>query len=305
MADTSSAVPTPANITPSTPEKNRPPRRGIRSLGLRLGIPLTVVACYVLAGVFGPMLVPFNTTETHTGDRLRAPGSALSEGGHTWLGTDDVGRDLLGQVLIGARISLIVAVVTLAIAGMIGLIIGVVAGFLGGKVDAILMRLADVQLAFPSILLAILIASLLGPSVVNVIVTLAVTRWVVFARVARAQTLAVKHREYVDATRVLGARALFLIRRCVLPACLAPLLVVGTVELGMVIIAEASLSFLGLGTPGTSPSWGLTIANGRNYLSDAWWISSIPGIALAILVVACGIVGDELRDRLDPHLKGR
>lgn len=279
--------------------RNRGPSR------IRFRIFLGVVGVYVLIGVFGPMLIPFDATATQIGDRLLPPGSELSDGGRTLLGTDAVGRDLLPQLLIGARVSLMVGVGVLLISGVAGMAVGIIAGFVGGWIDNILMRLADIQLAFPAILLAILIASLLGPSVTNVIVVLAVAKWVVFARVARAQTLAVKNRDYVDATRVLGARPLFLIRRCILPACMAPLLVVATVELGLVIITEAALSFLGLGTPTSSPSWGLTIATGRDYLADAWWISTMPGIALSLLVIACGVVGDELRDRFDPHMKNR
>ncbi|MEU5553837.1 MULTISPECIES: ABC transporter permease [unclassified Micromonospora] len=266
---------------------------------------LGVIGLAVLAGTLGPLLVPFDVTETNLADRLQPPGAVLSDGSRAWFGTDDVGRGMLSQILIGAQVSLLVGVATLLISGLFGTAVGIVAGFVGGWVDGLLMRLADIQLAFPSILLAILIAALLGPSLVNVIAVLAVTIWVIFARVARAQTMAVRNREYVDASRVLGARPLFLIWRCILPACAAPLLVVATVELGMVIITEAALSFLGLGTPTATPSWGLTIANGRGYVADAWWISTLPGIALSLLVVACGVVGDELRDRLDPHLKHR
>jgi len=289
--------------TTVTPSTLAAPTTTRRRSNLRFTVALVVIGVFVVAAIVGPMVVPFDVTETRISDRLVGPGSTLSDGSRTWLGTDDVGRDLLASILVGARISMLVGVGTLVISGVIGLALGVLAGFVGGRLDGAIMRLADIQLAFPSILLAILIAALLGPTVVNVIATLAITRWVVFARVARAQTLAVKNREFVDATRVLGARALFLVRRCILPSCVAPLLVVATVELGLVIIAEASLSFLGLGTPSSTPSWGLTIANGRNYLSDAWWISTLPGIALSVLVIACGIAGDELRDRLDPNLR--
>lgn len=281
------------------------PRAKRRPSQARLYIFLAIMAVYILLGIVGPFLMPFNASQTSIDDRLLAPGSVLSDGSTTLLGTDAVGRDLLPQMFIGARVSLMVGAGVLLISGILGVIVGVTAGFVGGFLDSLLMRLADIQLAFPGILLAILIASLLGPSVINVIVVLAVSKWVVFARVARAQTLAVKNREYVDATRVLGASPLFLIRRCILPACLAPVLVVATVELGLVIITEAALSFLGLGTPAESPSWGLTIAVGRDYLADAWWISTFPGIALSLLVVACGIVGDELRDRFDPHMQDR
>lgn len=292
-------------MTDATSSAVAPVRRRRRPPTLLYRLCLGVIALAVLAGAIGPFLVPFDITETSIVDRLQPPGTVLSDGSRAWFGTDDVGRGLLAQLLIGARVSLLVGLAALVLSGLVGTAVGVTAGFVGGWVDGLLMRLADIQLAFPSILLAILIAALLGPSLINVVAVLAVTVWVIFARVARAQTLAVRNREYVDASRVLGARPLFLIWRCILPACTAPLLVVATVELGMVIITEAALSFLGLGTPTATPSWGLTIANGRGYLADAWWISTLPGIALSLLVVACGVVGDELRDRLDPHLRHR
>lgn len=279
-------------------------RSGRLRRDLRLAIPIFIVALYVLAAVLGPVLLQYDAVATSTQDRLLPPGSVLSTGERALLGTDQVGRDILAQVFEGARISMLVGALTLVLAGSLGIVLGIVSGYFGGKIDAIIMRLADIQLAFPSILLAILIAAILGPSVTNVIITLAVTKWVVFARVARGQTLTVKERDFVDAARVMGGSTWFIFKRCLAPATAAPILVVATVELGLVIIAEASLSFLGLGTPAASPSWGLTIAQGRDYLQDAWWISTMPGVALAILVISFGTLGDELRDRFDPNLRG-
>lgn len=264
---------------------------------------LIVIVVYVLAAVFGPWLVHYDPVATSVIDRLLPPGSTLSHGGIAFFGTDQVGQDVFAQSLQGARVSILVGVATLFLACAIGVTVGLVAGFFGGWLDNVLMRLADVQLTFPSILLAIFIAALLGPSVVNVVIVLAICNWVVFARLTRSQVLAVKHHDFVDATRILGARNWYLIRKCILPACASSLVVIATVELGHVILAEASLSFLGLGTPASMPSWGMTIANGRNYLSDAWWISTIPGVALAILIVSFGILGDALRDRYDPNLR--
>ena len=263
---------------------------------------LVIVACYVLVALFGPMLRKYDPVQTFTQDRLMPPGSTTSQG-LALLGTDQVGQDILGQMMLGARVSITVGAGTLLLAGLIGVTVGLVAGYRGGWVDAVLMRLADIQLSFPSILLAILIAAVVGPSVVNVIVVLAITNWVTFARVTRGQVLTVKNREYVDAARTLGAGHLHLALRTIFPACVAPILVVATVELGHVILAEASLSFLGLGVPTDVPSWGSTIANGRDYLGDAWWISTLPGIALAALVLTCGLLGDAMRDRYDPKLR--
>jgi peptide/nickel transport system permease protein len=294
---TTTAPPAPAGT--AAPPAATPPRHG----SVRIRFALTVIAVYVVAAIVGPVLLAYDSVVTHTADRLLPPGSRTRDGGLAVFGTDQVGQDLLAQMLQGARVSIAVGLATLLLAGLIGVTVGIVAGYFGGWLDGVLMRLADVQLTFPSILLAIFIAALLGPSVVNVVIVLAVSNWVTFARVVRSQVLTVRGREYVDATRTLGAGTWHVIRRCVLPACVAPVLVVATVELGHVILAEASLSFLGLGTPTSTPSWGVTIANGRNYLAEAWWIATIPGLALALLVVAFGVLGDALRDRFDPRLK--
>jgi len=259
------------------------------------------VIVFALVAIVGPVLVPYDSIGTRTGDRLRPPGAVLEDGSVALLGTDQVGRDLLAQVLQGARISLSVAAGTVLIAGLAGLAIGVVAGYRGGVFDAVAMRAADVQLGFPAILLAILIAAVLGPSVANVIITLSLARWVTYARVARASTLATKQREFVEAARAVGASGARIMLRHVAPATLTPLVVIATVEVGLVIISEASLSFLGLGTPPDQPSWGLIVSNGRAYLNNAWWISTMPGIALSIVVVTVGMFGDRVRDLFDPR----
>jgi peptide/nickel transport system permease protein len=280
-------------------------RRRQRTQRLRLllwGLPVLLFAA---AALVGPLLFPYDSVKVRTGDRLKAPGSVLRDGSTAWLGTDQVGQDVLAQVLQGARISLLVGASTVALAGAIGLILGVLAGFHGGWIDGVVMRLGDIQLAFPSILLAILLAAVLGPSVLNAILALALTRWVTFGRVARASTLATKEREFVIAARAIGADTPRLLLRHVVPSTLAPLIVIATVEVGLVIIAEASLSFLGLGTPPSQPSWGRVVANGRDYLNTAWWISTMPGLALSLVVLAVGVFGDRLRDYLDPRARER
>jgi peptide/nickel transport system permease protein len=277
------------------------PRNWKREIQLLLwGLPVII---FIVAAIVGPVLVPYDSVTVRTGDRLLSPGSTLRDGSRAWLGTDQVGRDMLAQVLQGARISLLVGLATVLIAGLIGMSVGTVAGFRGGFADSLLMRVADVQLAFPSILFAIMIAAVIGPSVFNVIMTLAITRWVVFGRVARAATLAAKEREFVTAARAIGASPARQLVRHVAPQTFAPLIVIATVEIGLVIIAEASLSFLGLGTPPSQPSWGQTVANGRDYLNNAWWISTMPGLALSLVVLSVGIFGDRLRDYLDPRAK--
>ncbi len=264
------------------------------------GLPIIV---FVLIAIFGPLLVPYDSVTVRTGDRLKEPGAILRDGSRAWLGTDQVGRDMLAQVLQGARISLLVGAATVILAGLIGTAVGVIAGYRGGFFDSLLMRLADIQLAFPSIIFAIMIAAVIGPSVVNVIITLALTRWVVFARISRAAVLGTKEQEFVTAARAIGATAPRQLTRHIIPSIVAPLIVIATVEVGLVIIAEASLSFLGLGTPPSQPSWGQTIAQGRDYLNNAWWISTIPGIALCLVVISVGVFGDRLRDYLDPRMQ--
>ncbi|MCG5212986.1 ABC transporter permease [Streptosporangium sp. KLBMP 9127] len=272
----------------------------ITRLPLRAHLAFGTVLLFVAAGVLGPLLAPFDPTRTSPQDRLSPPGSTLSDGTTAWLGTDQVGQDLLAEVLAGMRTSLTVAVVTVLIGGGVGLLLGLLAGYFGGWSDGIISRVGDIQLAFPSLLLAILLAGVLGPSMVNVIIALAVTRWVIFARVVRGSALAVRDREFVHSARVMGASPARIMLYYILPSCLPPLLVAATVQVGLTMVAEASLSFLGLGVPTTQASWGSTIAQGRDYLASAWWIAAVPGLALALVVVAIGILGDLLRDASDP-----
>lgn len=286
-------------VEPVPAAKRTAPRRRRQTLLLVLwSLP---ILAFILVAIVGPLVVVYDPVATRTGERLSPPGTVLRDGTVALLGTDQVGRDMLAQVLQGARISLLVAAGTVFAAGVLGLILGVLAGYYGGLIDGIIMRLADIQLGFPTILLAILIAAVLGPSVTNVIITLSLTRWVTFGRVARATTLATRERDFVLAARALGAGDLRLLAQHIVPSTVTPLVVIATVEVGLVIIAEASLSFLGLGTPPDQPSWGLIVANGRAYLNTAWWISTMPGLALSLVVLCAGVFGDRLRDYLDPR----
>lgn len=263
-----------------------------------------VVAIYILMAIVGPFLVPFDPIRVDTGNRLLPPGAVRDDGSMAIFGTDQVGQDVFAQTIYGARTSLLVGMGALAIQIILGVTAGVLSGYYGGWVDTVLMRLADIQLVFPGIVLAILIASVIGPSMLNVIIVLGIGGWVTFARVTRAQVLSTKNLEHVDATRTLGARTWHILRHSILPACAMPVIVIATLDIGGVILAESALSFLGLGVPASMGSWGGTIATGREYLGSAWWVSTVPGIFLAVLVVALGILGDHLRDRLDPNLKG-
>ncbi|WP_210418250.1 ABC transporter permease [Ruania zhangjianzhongii] len=254
-----------------------------------------VIALYVLVAVFGPLLIPYDANVTSTIDRLQPPGASLDDGTTSWLGTDQVGRSIIAQVISGSRVSMLIAAATVGIAGVLGLVLGLISGYFGRWGDSLIMRLGDIQLAFPSILLAILIAGVLGPSVTNVIFTLAITRWVIFARVVRASALVASKSEAVEGAKTLGVTNFWIIVRYILPRVLGPLAVAATVQVGLMVIAEASLSFLGLGVPLDQASWGSIIANGRDYLSSAWWIAAFPGLALVILVVATGMATDGKR----------
>ncbi|HTN59089.1 MAG TPA: ABC transporter permease [Protaetiibacter sp.] len=278
-------------------------RRARRAVTARIVVPLIVIALFIVGAVIVPILYGYDPLRTDVILRLKPPGTTLPDGSFAVFGTDQVGQDLFAQMMMGARVSLTVGVSTLLFAGVFGVLLGLLAGHFGGWVDNVLMRIADVQLAFPAILLAILLASVLGPSLWNVIVVISITNWVVFARVTRSQVLTLRSREYVEAARTLGASHAHIIFRTLLPGCIAPILVVATVQFGHVVLLEAALSFLGVGVPLGTPSLGATIHNGTAYLGTAWWISTLPGIALATLVLSTGVLGDALRDRFDPKLR--
>lgn len=281
----------------------REARRSRSAVTVRIVVPLIVIGLYVLGAIFVPILYDFDPLQVDLVSRLMPPGSQLPDGSVAIFGTDQVGQDLFAQMMMGTRVSLVVGAMTLVFAGIAGVLFGLLAGHFGGKLDSVLMRIADIQLAFPAILLAILIASVLGQGIVNVIIVLSIANWVIIARVTRGQALSLKSREYVEAARTLGASNSHLIFRTLLPGAMAPILVILTVEFGQVILAEAALSFLGVGVPLGVPSLGSTIANGTAHLTTAWWISTIPGIALVILVLATGILGDAIRDLRDPRLR--
>lgn len=278
-----------------------PTARKRRRLPVRAKIAIVFLGLIVVGAVIGPMVHPYDAVATNIAERLKPPGTRLADGSLALLGTDGVGRDMLAEVLAGSRISVTVGVATVLIGGFVGLVFGLVAGYFGGWADTVISRLGDVQLAFPSVLLAILIAGVLGPSLANIIIALAVTRWVIFARIVRASALSVRGLDYVDSARVLGVGHTRILLRYILPSCWAPLLVAGTAQIGLAMVAEASLSFLGLGVPVSQASWGSTISAGRDYLSSAWWVSTIPGILLAVVVVAVGLVSDAYRDFADPR----
>ena len=262
-------------------------------------------ALLVIGGsaVFAPQLAPWDPAKQMLLKRLRPPmwqERGLSE--HP-LGTDHLGRDILSRILYGGRISLGVGLVAVTLAALIGVSFGLVAGFFGGRADALIMRVVDVFLAIPYILLAMGVVFALGPSLLNVILVMGVTRWVQFARIVRADVLSLREREFVAGARARGNRSLRLLLRHVLPNALTPIIVVATLELAFMIIYESALSFLGLGVQPPTPTWGWMLADGRNYVATAWWLSTFPGLAIMLTVLAVNLLGDWLRDTLDPRLK--
>jgi peptide/nickel transport system permease protein len=263
----------------------------VRPKGARFPwVSLVVLTVIVLGSVLGPLLHPYDTINVVVTSRLKPPGSTMPNGSIAWFGTDQLGRDIFGQVLEGGRVSLLFAIITVVIALVFGTLLGVIAGYVGGWVDVVLMRIVDIQLALPSIVLAIVVTGALGPSPVNLIVAMVAARWTAFARLARGSTLSLKERDYVSASKLLGRSWAHIVRVHVLPFLRDQLLVLTTLEFGLVVLQQAALNFLGIGLPPEIPSWGTTISNGQNYLDSAWWISAIPGIVLAALVISVGFL---------------
>jgi peptide/nickel transport system permease protein len=256
-------------------------------------IGLVVLALVAACAVFGPWLAPRDPEALDLNGSLEGPNAAH------WLGQDELGRDLASRLIAGARASAFVGVVVIAISATIGVLVGLLAGYLGGLVDQIVMRLIDVLLAFPGILLAIAVTGILGPSLRNVILALSILGWTGFARLVRGQVLTLREREFVLAARSYGASVPRILRRHILPNVLAPVLVQATFGLAGIILAEASLSFLGLG-PQNIPTWGAMLSSGVDYLLFAPHLSVAPGLAIMLTVLAFNFLGDALRDKLDP-----
>jgi len=269
---------------------------------------LAVLALVALAAIAAPWITPQNPYDLMQLDVLDArlkPGTPSSAAGYTyWLGTDGQGRDLYSAIVYGLRISLLVGVGSAAIAAVLGTGIGLLAAYAGGKVDAALMRLVDLLLSFPTILMALMILAYVGKGVGNVVLTLVLLEWAYYARTARGQALVETRRDYVEAARGQGIPPWRILSGHILPNCLPPLLVIGALQIARAITLEATLSFLGLGVPITEPSLGLLISNGYQYLlSNEYWISFFPGVALLTTIVAINLVGDQLRDVLNPRLQ--
>jgi peptide/nickel transport system permease protein len=271
---------------------------------------LILLLLIVLAAIFAPLIAPQNPYDLQHLDILDSrlePGQAASDGHMIYLlGTDDQGRDMLSAILYGVRISVAVGVISTVIALMIGLTLGLAAGYAGGRIEALIMRIADIQLAFPPILVALILLALTGRGVDKIIIALVTVQWAYYARTARSTALVERKKEYIEAARALGLSPLRIVFRHLLPNCMPPLIVVAALQVASAISLEATLSFLGLGLPVTEPSLGLLISNGFQYLlSGRYWISFYPGIALLLTVVAINLVADQLRDVLNPRLQSQ
>ena len=263
-----------------------------------------VLAGIVLLAVFADRVAPAGPTEQDITARLRPPAMI----GGSWsrpLGTDELGRDVLSRLLHGGRVSLTVGLLAVAVSCPLGVVIGLASGFFGGWVDRALMRLTDIQLAIPTILLAMALVTVLGPGVQNLIITLSVTGWTIYARLIRGETLALRGRDFVEATRAAGAGEARIMFRHVLPNVISPVIVVATFAVGSMVVLEATLSFLGIGVPLRVATWGSMLNSGRTYLKSAWWITAFPGLAIFVTVLAINALGDSMRDALDPRLRNR
>ena len=300
---------TPQAISLQDPNTEVSPWRRARISLLRARWPilaLAILALVTFLGIFGPQVAPKDPNRLTLSARLRPPFERNRQGEMEYIfGTDALGRDVLSRLIYGARISLSVGFVSVAIGGTLGTFLGLIAGYYGGRIDDIIMRMADIQLAFPFILLAIMVLVVLGAGVLNLVLVLGFGQWVTYARIARGEAISEREKEYIEAARSIGASHSRIMVYGVLPNILAPLIVIASFNVASVILAEASLSFLGLGVPPTVPTWGAMLAESRDQLlANRWWLAVFPGVAIMLTVLSLNILGDWLRDFLDPRLRG-
>ena len=254
----------------------------------------------IFVGILAPVLAPYDPNAQQLRAMVQEP---QWFGGIHFLGTDNLGRDVLSRIIYGARVSLLVALAVVVISGFVGISLGAISGYFGGKVDFTIQKSVEVVWAFPPLLLAIAIMAFLGQGLFNLILALVAQRWIQYCRVVRAQTLSLRNRDFVTATQALGASDSRIIWRHIIPNIIQTSLVIGTFAMASAIISEASLSFLGLGVPPAIPTWGTMLADGRIYISTAWWLALFPGLCIFLTVLGINLLGDALRDILDPRLK--
>src|SRR5438309_4040751 len=258
---------------------------------------LALIGAFAICAVLAPIVAPYDPLAQALGSRLEPPSP------EHWLGTDQLGRDIASRLVYGARISLVIGIVVVALAGVFGTLVGLVAGYAGGLVDETLMRVTEVFLAFPPLILAMAIAGALGPSLTNAIIAIAAVTWAIYARLTRGQILSLRRREFVEAARAIGASRARILARHLLPNALAPLLIQASFDMGSAIISAAGLSFIGFGAQPPTPEWGVMISEGRNFISTQPWLSLFPGLAILFAVGSFNLLGDGLRDLFDPRLR--
>jgi peptide/nickel transport system permease protein len=263
---------------------------------------LIMVLGVIFCAVFAPVISTHDPILQDVEKRLIPPVGQEGADPNYLLGTDHLGRDIVSRLIYGARISIVVSVSAVALSAVLGTLIGLFSGFYGGKVDNIFMRIADVQLAFPFILLAIAIIAVLGPDLQNIIITMAITGWVIYARVVRAEVLSLREKEFITSVKALGGSNGRIIFRHLFPNVVPPIIVIITLEMARMIIMEAALSFLGLGIQPPTPTWGGMLADGRVYLVTSWWLATFPGLVIMLVVLGINLLGNWLRDMLDPRL---
>jgi peptide/nickel transport system permease protein len=267
---------------------------------------LAILFVVLVVAIFGPWLSPLDPNRQNIMMRLAGPMAPGPNGATFVMGSDALGRDVFSRLLYGARVSLMVGISAILVGGTIGTVAGLLSGYFGGWIDDVIMRLGDIQLAFPFILLAIMFLVVLGPGLLNLILVLGIGQWVTYARIVRAQTLSLREKEFVEAARAMGDSTTSIMFRTILPNIVAPLTVIASFNVASVILAEASLSFLGLGVPPETPTWGSMLAQSRDQLiANKWWLAVFPGMAIVVTVLSFNIIGDWLRDLLDPRLKER
>jgi peptide/nickel transport system permease protein len=269
---------------------------------LALGAVLVLLAIFT-AAMCANLIAPYDPAEGNVTDRLLPPGRHPDATQWRLLGTDQVGRDVLSRLIHGARASLLVGLAGTGLSLLVGTALGLVSGFWGGPIDRALLRLTDIQLAFPFIVLAVTVIAVIGPGLVNVILVLAATGWVLYTRVVREEVLRAREQAYVEAARAIGGSDVHIALRHVLPNVVAPVIVISSFAIAQMIVTEASLSFLGLGIRPPTPTWGGMLSDARNYMQVAWWLPTFPGVALLVTLLGINVVGDWLRDALDPTLR--
>jgi peptide/nickel transport system permease protein len=283
-------------------DKRRPTRSWDIFLQLNFLIPAVVLSLLVIMAIFAPLLSPYDPLQTSLSARLQPPAFAGGTTAHL-LGTDKLGRDVLSRIIWGARVSLSVSLLVILITATIGTMLGILGGYLGGVSDGFLMRFTDISLAFPGILIALLLAVTMGPSFTTVVLAICLLGWAPYSRLIRGEVLKLRNADFVLQARIIGCSPLRIMATHIFPNVINPLLILATLSVGLIILIESALSYLGAGIPPPTPTWGSMVSDGRGLIDTAWWISFFPGLAIGAVVLSANYLGDWLRDRLDPRLR--